>query len=250
MCTCRRLNTLFMLLMTCQWGSYSSWEYWWVINAWVLTLLGVALQFGNLERKLFSLSQKCEKLLLASSCQSVCLSFLTSDRLHGTTRLARGGFSWNLMFVYFLKICWENLSSIKIWQEHTFLTYPSQPLEWEMFQTKVVSKIKTRISYSLSPLKSSRLWDNVEPGRPRMTVWRMRIACWLQTHSQYTKYLLLFHRNNCCTKAPQCYVIRTFSVLFYQSFSASPSLNEDAFVKWWRVWCFIVYRIIRVRVAC
>jgi hypothetical protein len=33
-------------------------------------------------------------------------------------------------------------------------------------------------------------WKNVvEPGRPRMTIWRMRIACWIykytNTHSEY-----------------------------------------------------------------
>jgi hypothetical protein len=36
-------------------------------------------------------------------------------------------------------------------------------LEWEMFQTKVVEKIKTHILCSVSLLrKSCRLWDNVE----------------------------------------------------------------------------------------
>ena len=35
-------------------------------------------------------------------------------------------------------------------------------LEWEMFQTKVVEKIKTHILYSLTfSRKSCRLWDNV-----------------------------------------------------------------------------------------
>jgi len=61
-----------------------------------------------------------------------------------------------------------------------------------MFQTKVVNKIKTRISYSLFCSPENRpvceiMWKNtVQPGRPRMTIWRMRIACWLQTHSQGT----------------------------------------------------------------
>ena len=36
-------------------------------------------------------------------------------------------------------------------------------LEWKMFQTKVVDKIKTHILYSLTFFrKSCRLWDNVE----------------------------------------------------------------------------------------
>ena len=36
-------------------------------------------------------------------------------------------------------------------------------IEWEMFQVKVVEKIKTHILYSVTfSLKSCRLWDNVE----------------------------------------------------------------------------------------
>ena len=41
------------------------------------------------------------------------------------------------------------------------------------------------------------MWKNiVEPGRPQMTIWRMRIACWIpkatNTHSEYV--ILLFLR--------------------------------------------------------
>jgi hypothetical protein len=42
-----------------------------------------------------TLSQNCEKRLLASSCLSV--------RPHGKTRLPLDGFSWNLVFEYFSK---------------------------------------------------------------------------------------------------------------------------------------------------
>ena len=56
-------------------------------------------------------SQICEKRLLASSCLSVCPSI----RPHGTTRLASDGFSSNL--ILFSKICRENSTFIKIWQE-------------------------------------------------------------------------------------------------------------------------------------
>ena len=68
-------------------------------------------------------------------------------------------------------------------------------LEWEMFQTKVVEKIKTHI---LCPVtffrKSTRLWDNVEKnivrwGRIQTIIWCMRIACWIpkatNPHSEY-----------------------------------------------------------------
>ena len=58
-------------------------------------------------------SQNCEKRLLASSCLSV--------RPHGTTRLPLDGFSFNLIFEDFSKICWENSILIKIVQEKRVL---------------------------------------------------------------------------------------------------------------------------------
>jgi len=62
-----------------------------------------------------------------------------------------------------------------------------------MFQTNV-EKIKTRILCSITVFKHYAIyeimWENtVEPERPRITIWRMRIACWTphatNTHSQY-----------------------------------------------------------------
>jgi hypothetical protein len=66
-------------------------------------------------------------------------------------------------------------------------------LECKMFQIKIVDKIKTHVSYSINLKKKTRLaydimWRNiVELGRSQMTIWRMRIACWIpkstNTHS-------------------------------------------------------------------
>jgi hypothetical protein len=97
-------------------------------------------------------------------------------------------------------------------------------LEWETFQTKVVEKIKTHILCSVpffNHVFYEIIWNNiVERGRPHMAMWRMWIACSIpeatNTHSEYT-ILLLFHCNNGCMEAPQCYVIRTLPVsLFLQ----------------------------------
>jgi len=49
------------------------------------------------------------RLVCPSVCPSVCL--------HGTTRLLRDGFSINLAFEYFSKICRESSSFFKIGQE-------------------------------------------------------------------------------------------------------------------------------------
>ena len=64
-----------------------------------------------------------------------------------------------------------------------------------MFHTKAVEKIKTRILCSVTFFYFfenrafyEKMWKNiVERGRPQMTVWRLRIACWIpkapNTHS-------------------------------------------------------------------
>ena len=60
-----------------------------------------------------------------------------------------------------------------------------------MFQTKVVDKIKTHILFSTKFFsKIEIIWKNiVQWGQPQMTIWRMRIACWItkatDTHSGY-----------------------------------------------------------------
>ena len=91
----------------------------------------------------------------------------------------------------FSKTCRENSSFIKILQEWRVTYFTWRPmyifvaelfLEWEMFQTKVVEKIKTHILCSVTFIRKSCvceiMWKNmVERGRPQMTIWRMRIAC-------------------------------------------------------------------------
>jgi hypothetical protein len=85
-----------------------------------------------------------------SVCPSLCPN--------GTTRLQMNGFSWNLMFDIFQKSDDKIQVSLKsdkfngyfTWRTtHIFLLYLAQFfLEWEMFQAKVVEKIKTFISSS------------------------------------------------------------------------------------------------------
>jgi len=49
------------------------------------------------------------------------------------------------------------------------------------------------------------MWKNIiEPNSQKMTIWRMRFACWIpkttNTHSEYV--ILPFHCNNGRTNAP------------------------------------------------
>ena len=53
-----------------------------------------------------------------------------------------------------------------------------------MFQTKVVKKIKTRVSYSVTLFENRAvyeiMWKNiVKPCRSQMTTWSILIACWI-----------------------------------------------------------------------
>jgi hypothetical protein len=64
-----------------------------------------------------------------------------------------------------------------------------------MFQIKVIEEIKTHILCSVTFFPENRavyekIWKNiVEWGKPQMTIWRKRIACWIpkatNTHSRY-----------------------------------------------------------------
>jgi len=63
-----------------------------------------------------------------------------------------------------------------------------------MFQTKVVEKIKTRFVFSIFFFENRAVYgitgeNVVERGRSQMTIWRMRIACWISkatnTNSEY-----------------------------------------------------------------
>ena len=112
-------------------------------------------------------------------------------------------FSWNFIFEYFSKNYRENSSIIKpnknngyiTWRPiYIFLSYLAQFfLEWEMFQTQVVEKIKTHFLYLIAFFrKSCLLWDNVEKycrrgGRPQMTIRRRSIACWIPKATKHAQ---------------------------------------------------------------
>jgi hypothetical protein len=61
-------------------------------------------------------------------------------------------------------------------------------LEWEMLQEKVVEKVRTYVSCSVTFFFENRavyeiMRNNiVGPGRPQMTIWRMHIAWWMPTN--------------------------------------------------------------------
>jgi hypothetical protein len=52
-------------------------------------------------------------------------------------------------------------------------------LEWEIFQTKIVEKFETYFHFFFENHAFHEImWENiVQPERPKMTIWCMRIAC-------------------------------------------------------------------------
>ena len=85
-----------------------------------------------------------------------------------------------------------------------------------MFQANLVEKIKTHISCSITFFFFENravyeiMWKNiVEPGKPQVTIWCMRIACWIPraiyTRSEYV-ILTVFTVQQWLysTNAPRC----------------------------------------------
>jgi hypothetical protein len=187
--------------------------------------------------------------------RKVTIRFVMSLR---TTRFPLDGFWWNLILKPFSKICQGKLSLFKIRQEELILCMNTFSLlwqylrklflRWDMFQTKVVEKVKTHIFWSITVFrKSCRFWDNVEEfGRARETtnedtIWRLRAARWtseatraqahapahapwharthkvkhLRAHTNTDRYVILFTfpLQKWFANAPQCYVVRTLPVL-------------------------------------
>jgi hypothetical protein len=97
-------------------------------------------------------------------------------------------------------------------------------LEWEMFQIKVIEKIKTHILCSITFFrKPCRLWDNVEKyGTARQAtddniIRRMRFACWITkatgTHSEYLVLIAFPRQIWLRERAPSVTFIHTLLLL-------------------------------------
>ena len=124
-------------------------------------------------------------------CLCACLSVRPSVLTHGTTLLPLDGFD-ETWYLSFSKICRENSSLITIWQEE-WVRYTKMfaefLLERDVFQIKVVQKIKIHIILSLTFFPENRaVYDVmskyvVELERSQMTISR-RVACWISKNSR------------------------------------------------------------------
>jgi len=90
------------------------------------------------------------------------------------------------------------------------------------------------------------IWKSiVERGRPRMAIWRVRIACWTSKaadiHSEYVK--LIFYCNSGCTKAPHCYVFTYIACLIYSNVIQQLFRLSHSFMFFWFHFFITVYMV-------
>jgi hypothetical protein len=149
------------------------------------------------------------------------ISFVMFVRLYGTTRLSLDWLSWNSIFEDFSKICWENQSFTKIWQN---LTNVKGTLQEDQYTSFIISlsfiprmrnvsdkscreNQKTHFGFSNfffffeNRAVYEKMWGNiVKRGMSQVTIWRMGIVCWIgkatnthththtHTHKLYNTY--------------------------------------------------------------
>jgi hypothetical protein len=109
---------------------------------------------------------------------------------------------------------------------HIFIYLAQLFLKWIIFRTKVVEKKHTSTMFSNFFFQNRAvyeiMWKNiVERGRPQMTIWRIRLSCWIpkakNTHSEYVIFIVFplqqwLHEHTS--------VLRTLLVLYRKSVSA------------------------------
>ena len=96
--------------------------------------------------------------------------YFMSIRLHGTIQLPMDGLSWNLILEYPRKLCRENSSFIKVWQQgfytndktHFYRISLSSSYNEKCLRQKLQRKSKHNFMFNNSFRKSCRLWDNVD----------------------------------------------------------------------------------------
>jgi hypothetical protein len=171
----------------------------------------IATVEGELEQIGISFRHICKIVKSDYVCRSVCLSTWNNSAPTGRIfvkfyiwvlfeNLSRKyKFHWNITITIIITVC---LQVLYMKTNVHFLSYLTIFfVEWGMFRTGVVEKIKTQ--FMLIDLKKLCCWwDNVEKylelNRPHMTVWCMHIACWIpetthtHTHTHVIRRIFAF----------------------------------------------------------
>ena len=109
-----------------------------------------------------------------------------------------------------------------------------------MFHTKATEKIRAHIFCSVMIFANRAvydvMWKNmVEPDRPQITIWRMRIACWIRkATNNHSKYLMLI-------AFPLQQRLHERALMLHYTYSAFLVNNQFyVFLLWVPVLCFFL----------
>ena len=142
--------------------------------------------------------------------QKVTISFVMSVHLyiHPAVHMEKISSHWMDFYqIWYLSIFWKSVEKIQVslksdknnghftwWPIHFWTNLTHFFLEWDMFETNVEQKIETHILSSITFFKNHTfheiMWkNNVQLGRPQMTIWLTHIASWISkstnTSSEY-----------------------------------------------------------------
>jgi hypothetical protein len=143
-----------------------------------LSSLSIGQAVGSLWGKYWTLWEENAVLGAFTKLRKAIIIFFMSVCPHGTTRLPLDGFSWSLIFEYFLNSFEKIEDFVKVWEESPAL-YMMQAnihfssllahfcLEWEMLQTDRQTDVQTIKTHTLCSInrvfrKLCRLRDKVE----------------------------------------------------------------------------------------
>jgi hypothetical protein len=146
-----------------------------------------------------------KKLLNSAASEKLRKSTVSPSE---TTLLPLDGFPKKRSLNIFRKSVEKIQVSLKCYKFSVYFTWsPSyiydcvlpNSLKREIFRTKAVGKTKTHISWSITFFPANSVvyeikWNTmVQPEKPQMKFWRMRIACWIsETTNTHAKHVKIF----------------------------------------------------------
>ena len=136
------------------------------------------------------------------------MSVCPSVRPRGTSRIPLDGFSLNVIFEDFCKICRE--TSVSLESDKNNRTLHGDQCTSVIISRSFLLRMRNVSDKSCRENQNTRfvfcifffenravyeiMWKNIlQRGRPKMTIWRMRIACWIpkatNTYSEYVIFI-------------------------------------------------------------
>jgi hypothetical protein len=114
-------------------------------------------------------------------------------------------------------------------------------LEWEMFQIRVLEKIKTRLVFNSFFFENRAFygiaWKNtVEPSRPQVTIWCMHIACRItKTTNTHSEYIILIAIPLQQWLHKRASMLRFTNIVSYVAFAFHIAVQQPVAIRSWTI---------------